>query len=47
MLDLRFTLGCEATGKQGFSKSAMVSAKGLNLAVIRQGLMIKRKENSD
>jgi len=31
MLDLRFTLGCEATGKQGFSKSGMVRAQGLEV----------------
>jgi len=28
MLDLRFTLGCEATGKQGFSKSDRIRLEG-------------------
>jgi hypothetical protein len=35
MLDLRFTLGCEATGKQGFSKSAMIRFLGLKVEWFR------------
>jgi hypothetical protein len=31
ILDLRFMLGCEATGKQGFSKSGMIRFKSLRV----------------